>query len=76
MARPAFIEIDGKPYLWRDILSRRKEQLRAHAAAQQPPLFETQARPKTGIRANSNRPLPRADVVRRDRTLTASVSFM
>jgi hypothetical protein len=40
MPRPAFIEIDSKLYLWRDILARRKEQLRAHAAAQQPPLFE------------------------------------
>jgi hypothetical protein len=37
MPRPAFIEIDGKLYLRRDILVRRKEQLRAHAAAQQPP---------------------------------------
>jgi hypothetical protein len=39
-SRPAFMEIDGKLYLWRDILARRKEQLRAHAAGQQPPLFE------------------------------------
>jgi hypothetical protein len=33
MARPAFIEIDGKLHLWRDILAHPKEQLRARAAA-------------------------------------------
>ena len=40
MRSPAFIEIDGKLYAWRDILARRREQLRAYAAAKQPPLFE------------------------------------
>jgi hypothetical protein len=28
MARAAFIEIDGKRYLWRDILELRKQQLK------------------------------------------------
>jgi len=46
MPRPAFIELDGRLYLWRDILARRKEQLRAHAAAQQPPLFELKHDPR------------------------------
>jgi len=46
MTRPAFIEIDGRLYLWRDILTRRKEQLRAHAVAQQPPLFELRHDPR------------------------------
>ena len=46
MTRPAFIEIDGRLYLWRDILARRKEQLRADAVAQQPPLFELRHDPR------------------------------
>ena len=40
MSRLRFIEIDGKRYLWRDILEMRREQKRAHAAAQQLALFE------------------------------------
>jgi hypothetical protein len=40
MRRAAFIEIDGKLYRWRDLVARRREQLRAYAAAAQPPLFE------------------------------------
>jgi hypothetical protein len=40
MTRPAFIEIDGKLVRWRDLVGRRREQLRACAAAAQPPLFE------------------------------------
>ncbi len=46
MPRPAFIELDGRLYLWRDILARRKEQLRAQAGAQQPPLFELKHDPR------------------------------
>jgi hypothetical protein len=36
-----FIDIDGKRYLWRDIVKLREEQCRAAAAAapKQPPLF-------------------------------------
>ena len=36
-----FIDIDGKRYLWRDIVKLRQEQLRAaaEAAPMQPPLF-------------------------------------
>jgi hypothetical protein len=40
MSRPAFIEIDGKPVRWRDLVAQRREQLRAHARAAQPTLFE------------------------------------
>jgi hypothetical protein len=40
MARLRFIDIEGKRYLWRDILELRREQKRAHAAAQQLALFE------------------------------------
>jgi hypothetical protein len=40
MRRPAFVEIDGKLYRWRELVARRREQLRAYAAALQPALFE------------------------------------
>jgi hypothetical protein len=40
MASPKFIEIDGKRYLWRDLLELRREQKNALARAQQPALFE------------------------------------
>jgi len=40
MASFRFIEIDGKRYLWRDLLQLRREQKKAHAQAQQPALFE------------------------------------
>ena len=40
MSQPKFIDIDGKRYLWRDVLQLRREQLRAFARAVQPPLFE------------------------------------
>ena len=40
MTAPKFIEIDGKRYLWRDVVKLRQEQRLAAAKAQQPPLFE------------------------------------
>jgi len=40
MSRPAFIEIDGKRYLWRELVALRREQLRAREATTQPALFE------------------------------------
>jgi hypothetical protein len=40
MTRLHFIDIDGKRYLWRDIVELRRQQRRAHATTQQPPLFE------------------------------------
>jgi len=40
MGYPAFIEIDGRRYLWRDILLQHREQRAALAKAQQPALFE------------------------------------
>ena len=39
MASPKFIEIDGKRFLWRDLLQRRREQ-RMAASTEQPALFE------------------------------------
>jgi hypothetical protein len=40
MTAHRFIEIDGKRYLWRDLVQLRREQRKAHARAQQPALFE------------------------------------
>ena len=40
MALPKFIEIDGKRIAWREVLQRRREQLEACAAPEQPALFE------------------------------------
>jgi hypothetical protein len=40
MTRLKYIEIDGKRYLWREVLELRCEQKKAHARAQQPTLFE------------------------------------
>jgi hypothetical protein len=40
MSRPAFVEIDGKRYLWRDILEARRAQLAAARRAEQLALFE------------------------------------
>jgi hypothetical protein len=40
MTHLKFIEIDGKHYLWRDIVQLRREQKKAHTRAQQPVLFE------------------------------------
>ena len=37
---PRFIIIEGKPYLWRDLVRLRREQLRAIAQAKQLTLFE------------------------------------
>jgi hypothetical protein len=40
MSNYRYIEIDGKRFLWRDVLQLRREQRKAYARAQQPPLFE------------------------------------
>jgi hypothetical protein len=41
MSAPRFVEIDGKRYLWRDLVQRRRQQLAAAAdAPEQPALFE------------------------------------
>jgi hypothetical protein len=37
---PRFIDIDGKRYLWRDLVRLRQEQREAARRAEQPPLFE------------------------------------
>jgi hypothetical protein len=40
MPAPRFIDIDGKRYLWRDLLRLRREQRAAAREAGQPALFE------------------------------------
>ena len=40
MTRLKYIELDGKRYLWRDVLQLRREQKKAFAHLQQPMLFE------------------------------------
>jgi hypothetical protein len=49
MTHPAFIEIDGRRLLWRDLVKRRREQLAAAQKAVQPTLFELRddTRPKS-----------------------------
>jgi len=49
MSNLRYIEIDGKRYLWRDILELRREQRRAHSAAHQLALFDLKhdCRPST-----------------------------
>jgi hypothetical protein len=46
---PRFIDIDGKRYLWRDLVKLRQEQREAARRAEQPPLFELRddSRPPT-----------------------------
>ena len=40
MPAPKFIDIDGKRFLWRDLVQRRREQVAAAAKVGQPVLFE------------------------------------
>jgi hypothetical protein len=40
MSKLRHIDIDGKRYLWRDVLQLRREQKKAVARLQQPTLFE------------------------------------
>jgi hypothetical protein len=40
MAQSKFIDIDGRRYLWRDLLRLRHEQQQARTKAEQPALFE------------------------------------
>ena len=49
MRAPPFIDIDGKRYLWRDIVQLRQQQREAARRAEQPPLFELRddRRPET-----------------------------
>jgi hypothetical protein len=42
MSAPRFIEIDGKRFLWRDLVQLRRAQLAAAAQPEQPALFELQ----------------------------------
>lgn len=49
MSKLRYIDIDGKRYLWRDILELRRRQIEGHRRAQQIPLFELKhdCRPST-----------------------------
>jgi hypothetical protein len=38
--KPSTIDIDGKRYAWAEIVKRRREQIKASAAPEQPALFE------------------------------------
>jgi hypothetical protein len=40
MPAPKFIDIDGKRFVWRELLQRRHEQVAAAARVEQPALFE------------------------------------
>ena len=40
MLAPKFIDIDGKRFLWRELLQRRREQVAAAGKVEQPALFE------------------------------------
>ena len=40
MAAPKFIDIDGKLFIWRELLQLRREQVAAVARGEQPALFE------------------------------------
>lgn len=40
MRHPRFIDIDGRRYVWRDILDLRRRQIEEAAKARQPALFE------------------------------------
>jgi hypothetical protein len=48
--KPRFVDIDGRRYLWSDILELRRVQLSEWREAQQPVLFELKidARPEQG----------------------------
>jgi hypothetical protein len=43
MAAPKFINIDGRRFVWRDLLRLRREQVAAAAKIEQPALFELNA---------------------------------
>jgi hypothetical protein len=64
MASPKFIEIDGKRFVWRDILQRRREQRMTAARIEQPALFELQGRLPARFRAHPRRSLSRTQPVR------------
>lgn len=40
MSTPSFIDLDGRRYLWRDVLTARQTQLAARRKAEQPALFK------------------------------------
>jgi hypothetical protein len=40
MPAPKFIDVDGKRFLWRELVQRRREQVAAAARVEQPVLFE------------------------------------
>jgi hypothetical protein len=40
LSAPKFIDIDGKRFVWRELLQRRRQQLATAARIEQPALFE------------------------------------
>lgn len=46
MTRPRSILVEGRRYLWSDLLHLRREQKPAHAGAEQLPLFELKHDPR------------------------------
>jgi len=54
MTAPRHITIEGRTYLWRDVLALRREQYKAARQHDQPALFEMRddARPKTQTTAS------------------------
>jgi hypothetical protein len=53
MALPRFIEIDGRRYLWRDLVALRRAQ--ATPAEQRPALFALREDPRCSLRAAARR---------------------
>lgn len=46
MTRSRYITIDGRRYLWRDVLQWRREQKAAQIRSEQPPLFDLKHDPR------------------------------
>ena len=57
MKRPATLLIDGKPYLWRDLLRMRREQLEQRRAPDQTVALCAQGRPAARAGAHRRRAL-------------------
>lgn len=55
MSAPRSIVLDGKVYVWRELVKLRRAQLAEYAKARQPALFELRedSRPKTARSASS-----------------------
>jgi len=63
MPAPKFIDIDGKRFVWRELLQRHREQIAAAARVEQPALFELKEDSRPPVRAHRRRTLQRAQPV-------------